>query len=52
MIDGFGSSEGGVSMSRTPDTPPGALGQLADGVAVLNPEMGALVPASQLRSGR
>ena len=23
VIDGFGSSEGGVAISRTPDTPPG-----------------------------
>ena len=40
VIDGFGSTEGGVAITRTPDTPPGALGKLADGVAVLNPETG------------
>jgi len=40
VIDGFGSTEGGVAISRTPDTPPGALGRLADGVAVLDPETG------------
>jgi len=33
VIDGFGSTEGGVAVSRTPGTPPGALGTLADGVA-------------------
>jgi fatty-acyl-CoA synthase len=40
VIDGFGSTEGGVAITRTPDTPSGALGKLADGVAVLDPETG------------
>ena len=40
VIDGFGSTEGGIAVSRTPDTPPGALGRLTDGVAVLDPETG------------
>ena len=40
VIDGFGSTEGGVAISRAPGTPPGALGRLADGVAVLHPETG------------
>jgi fatty-acyl-CoA synthase len=26
VIDGFGSTEGGLSITKTPDTPPGALG--------------------------
>jgi fatty-acyl-CoA synthase len=47
VIDGFGSSEGGVSISRTPDTPPGALGRLADGVAVLDPETGRRCPPAR-----
>ncbi|MDX6395471.1 MAG: fatty-acyl-CoA synthase [Streptosporangiaceae bacterium] len=51
VIDGFGSSEGGVSISRTPDTPPGALGQLADGVAVLNPETGRWCPPASFGPG-
>ncbi|MGA9873229.1 MAG: long-chain-fatty-acid--CoA ligase [Rhodococcus sp. (in: high G+C Gram-positive bacteria)] len=34
VVDGFGSSEGGVSIARTPDTPPGALGPLPDGVEI------------------
>jgi fatty-acyl-CoA synthase len=38
VIDGFGSTEGGVAISRIPGTPPGALGRLADGVAILHPE--------------
>src|SRR6201999_184307 len=31
VIDGFGSTEGGVAIARDPHTPPGALGKLADG---------------------
>src|ERR1700745_860631 len=31
VIDGFGSTEGGVAGRRTPDTPPGARGRLTDG---------------------
>jgi fatty-acyl-CoA synthase len=51
VIDGFGSSEGGVAISRTPGTPPGALGQLADGVAVLNPETGRWCPPASFGPG-
>jgi fatty-acyl-CoA synthase len=51
VIDGFGSSEGGVAISRTPDTPPGALGKLADGVAVLNPETGRPCPPASFGPG-
>ncbi|NMD55802.1 AMP-binding protein [Tsukamurella conjunctivitidis] len=35
--DGYGSSENGVAIARTPDTPPDALGPLPDGVAVWKP---------------
>ena len=51
VIDGFGSSEGGVSISRTPDTPQGALGRLADGVAVLDPETGRRCPPARFGPG-
>jgi fatty-acyl-CoA synthase len=51
VIDGFGSSEGGVAISRTPDTPPGALGKLADGVAVLDPETGRPCPPARFGPG-
>ncbi|MER7083908.1 fatty-acyl-CoA synthase [Saccharopolyspora kobensis] len=40
VVDGFGSTEGGIAIARTPDTPPGALGKLPEGVAVLNPDTG------------
>lgn len=35
--DGYGSSENGVAIARTPDTPSGALRPLPDGVAVWRP---------------
>jgi fatty-acyl-CoA synthase len=38
LTEGYGSSEGGVAISRTPDTPPGALGRPIDDVAVVDPE--------------
>jgi fatty-acyl-CoA synthase len=40
VIDGFGSTEGGISISRTPGTPPGALGQPVGDVRVIDPETG------------
>lgn len=36
--DGFGSTEGGVSIARTPDTPVGALGPLPAGTQILHTE--------------
>lgn len=41
VVDGFGSTEGGVSIARTPDTPAGALGPLPDGIDILDPDTGA-----------
>ncbi len=38
VIDGFGSTEGGVSITRTPETPDDALGPLRPPVAVVDPE--------------
>jgi fatty-acyl-CoA synthase len=38
VVDGFGSTENAVVVSRVPGTPPGALGMPLDGVAVLDPE--------------
>jgi fatty-acyl-CoA synthase len=51
VIDGFGSTEGGVAISRTPGTPPGALGKLADGVAILHPETGRPCPPASFGPG-
>jgi fatty-acyl-CoA synthase len=42
--DGFGSTELGVAIARTPDTPVGALGPLPEGVAILDPSTGAACP--------
>ena len=38
VIDSYGSTEGGIAISRTPDTPPGALGVAPEGTLVLDPE--------------
>ncbi len=40
VVDGFGSSEGGVSIARTPDTPEGALGPLVGGVTIVDVDTG------------
>lgn len=45
VVDGFGSSEGGVSISRTPETPPDALGPLPAGVEIRDVDTGAPCPA-------
>ena len=58
VVDGFGSSEGGVSIARTPDTPDGALGPLVDGVTIVDVDIGRGMPArvssanSSTRPGR
>jgi len=43
-MEGVESTEGGVAISSTPDTPPGALGPLPDGSAVVGPETGEPCP--------
>ncbi len=42
--DSYGSTEGGVSVSRTPDTPPNALGRGDESVRILNPDTGEEAP--------
>ncbi|HTM83320.1 MAG TPA: AMP-binding protein, partial [Mycobacterium sp.] len=44
VVDGFGSTEGGVSIGRTPDTPAGSLGPLVDGVAIVDVDTGEQCP--------
>lgn len=44
VIDAFGSSEGGVAIARTPETPAGALGPLADGVTIVDVGTGRECP--------
>jgi fatty-acyl-CoA synthase len=38
VIDSYGSTEGGIAISRTPDTPMGALGMAPPGTVILDPE--------------
>ncbi len=44
VIEGYGSTEGGTSINRTADTPPGSLGRGAPGTVVLDPATGAECP--------
>lgn len=47
VVDGFGSSEGGISVTRTPGTPDAALGPLPDGVRIVDPESGDECPRAR-----
>jgi fatty-acyl-CoA synthase len=40
VLDGFGSTEGGISITKTPETPAGALGVPVGDVRVLDPATG------------
>jgi fatty-acyl-CoA synthase len=44
VLDGFGSTEGGIAIGRTPDTPPGSLGPLPPGTEILDVETGEPCP--------
>ncbi|KUL52497.1 acyl-CoA synthetase [Streptomyces sp. NRRL F-4489] len=50
LVEGYGSSEGGAALRRTPDTPPGAVGRPAPGddLAVVDPESGEERPRARL----
>lgn len=45
--DGFGSTEGGLAISRTDDTPAGALGRSVTDVRVLDPDTGEEKPVAR-----
>ncbi len=47
LTEGYGSSEGGLAISWTPDTPTGALGRSSDDVAVVDPETMAECPPAR-----
>ena len=47
VVDGFGSTENAVVVSRTPDTPPGSLGQPFPDVKVLDPVTGRECPRAE-----
>jgi fatty-acyl-CoA synthase len=42
--DGFGSTEGGVAIAQTPDTPEGALGPLPEEIQIVDPDTGEPCP--------
>ena len=44
VVDGFGSTESGVAITRPPDTPDDALGPLREPNAVVDPDTGVAVP--------
>ncbi|MGB6182905.1 MAG: AMP-binding protein [Rhodococcus sp. (in: high G+C Gram-positive bacteria)] len=53
VTDGYGSSEGGIAIPRSADTPRGALGPLTPGLAVVDPETDVVCPTAQVdASGR
>lgn len=52
VVDNYGSTEGGVSVTRTPDTPPGALGPAPPGVLVVDPDGRECPPARFDAGGR
>jgi len=47
VVDGFGSTEGGVSIAATPGAPSGALGTLPENIEILDPESGLPCPPAQ-----
>lgn len=44
VVDGFGSTEGGIAVQRTPDAPAGSLGRPAADIAVLDPTTATRCP--------
>jgi fatty-acyl-CoA synthase len=47
VTDSYGSTEGGATVQRTPDTPPGALGRAPEGTVVLDAATGAECPPAR-----
>jgi fatty-acyl-CoA synthase len=47
VTDSYGSTEGGATVVRTPDTPPGALGVAPEGTVVLDPATGEECPPAR-----
>ena len=52
VVDGFGSTEGGISITRTPDTPRGSLGRGVGDIRVLSPDGEERAVAEFDRDGR
>jgi fatty-acyl-CoA synthase len=47
VIDSYGSTEGGIAISRTPDSPVGSLGVAPPGTLVLDPETREECPCAE-----
>ncbi len=47
LTEGYGSSEGGVAISRTLDTPAGSLGRPFEDVVIMDPEALTVCPAAE-----
>jgi fatty-acyl-CoA synthase len=47
VIDGYGSTEGGANINRTPDMPKGSLGVAPDGTAILDSATGDECPRAR-----
>src|SRR5260370_32119165 len=47
VVDGYGSTEGGANINRTPDTPKGALGVAPEGTVVRDAATGDECPAAR-----
>ncbi len=47
VVDSYGSTEGGATVQRTPDTPRGALGRGPEGTMVVDPETGIECPRAR-----
>jgi len=52
VIDGFGASEGGFGIARSPDDPPGSVGLPPDNVKALRPDGSECPPAELDAEGR
>jgi fatty-acyl-CoA synthase len=51
LTEGYGSSEGGVAITRSPETPVGALGRPIDDVAIVDPETRVECPPAVFGAG-
>ena len=54
VVDGYGSTEGGINMSKTDDTPPGSLGMPIPGfrAEIVDPDTGVGVRPRRVRRAR
>ncbi|MEW9556111.1 AMP-binding protein [Nonomuraea sp. NPDC050783] len=52
VIDAFGSTETALSIRPDPSGPPGSLGRLPEGVAILDPSTGRPCPPGRVAAGR